>query len=49
MTTKTFLPSETSLEPKWYVIDAADQRLGRLASEVARIIREKINPFTPLT
>ncbi len=48
MTTKTFLPSEASLEPKWYVIDAADQRLGRLATEVARIIRGKNKPiYTP--
>ncbi|SKB11477.1 50S ribosomal subunit protein L13 [Planktothrix sp. PCC 11201] len=48
MSTKTFLPSEASLEPKWYVIDAADQRLGRLATEVARIIRGKNKPiYTP--
>ena len=48
MTIKTFLPSEASLEPKWYVIDAADQRLGRLATEVARIIRGKNKPiYTP--
>ncbi|VXD21714.1 50S ribosomal protein L13 [Planktothrix paucivesiculata] len=48
MSTKTFLPSEASLEPKWYVIDAANQRLGRLASEVAQIIRGKNKPiYTP--
>ncbi|WRH66294.1 MAG: 50S ribosomal protein L13 [Planktothrix sp. GU0601_MAG3] len=48
MSTKTFLPSEASLEPKWYVVDAADQRLGRLATEVARIIRGKNKPiYTP--
>ncbi|TVQ52957.1 MAG: 50S ribosomal protein L13 [Spirulina sp. DLM2.Bin59] len=45
---KTVLPSVESLEPKWYVIDAADQRLGRLASEVAQILRGKRKPyFTP--
>ena len=48
MSTKTFLPSEASLEPKLYVVDAADQRLGRLATEVARIIRGKNKPiYTP--
>lgn len=48
MMTKTFLPSKESLEPKWYVIDAADQRLGRLATEVARIMRGKNKPiYTP--
>jgi large subunit ribosomal protein L13 len=38
---KTFLPSVDSLERNWYVVDAADQRLGRLASEVAMILRGK--------
>lgn len=45
---KTILPTQDSLDPKWYVIDAADQRLGRLASEVAQILRGKNKPtFTP--
>lgn len=45
---KTPLPTQDTLEHKWYVIDAADQRLGRLASEVAKIIRGKNKPnFTP--
>lgn len=48
MTTKTYLPPVDSIERKWYVIDAADQRLGRLATEVASIIRGKKKPtFTP--
>lgn len=48
MTTKTYLPSLDSLEQKWYVVDAADQRLGRLATEIASIIRGKKKPiFTP--
>lgn len=45
---KTPLPAQDTLEHKWYVIDAADQRLGRLASEVVKIIRGKNKPtFTP--
>ncbi|MDJ1181822.1 50S ribosomal protein L13 [Roseofilum casamattae] len=46
--TKTYLPPQDSLDRKWYVIDAADQRLGRLATEVANILRGKNKPtFTP--
>ncbi len=45
---KTYLPSQASLEPKWYIIDATDQRLGRLATEIAMILRGKNKPtFTP--
>ncbi|MEB3884507.1 50S ribosomal protein L13 [Lyngbya sp. CCY1209] len=48
MMTKTYLPAVDSIERKWYVIDAADQRLGRLASEIAQIIRGKNKPtYTP--
>jgi large subunit ribosomal protein L13 len=39
--TKTPLPTQETLNQKWYVVDAADQRLGRLASEVAKVIRGK--------
>ena len=36
------------LDKRWYVIDATDQRLGRLASEVANILRGKNKPiYTP--
>lgn len=38
---KTPLPTKDTLDQKWYLIDAADQRLGRLASEIARILRGK--------
>ncbi len=38
---KTPLPNVNDLDKKWYVIDAADQRLGRLATEVAMILRGK--------
>jgi large subunit ribosomal protein L13 len=45
---KTYLPSVKDAERNWYVVDAADQRLGRLASEVASILRGKNKPnFTP--
>lgn len=45
---KTYLPPQESLERKWYVVDAENQRLGRLASEVATILRGKNKPtFTP--
>jgi large subunit ribosomal protein L13 len=43
---RTFLPKED--DRQWYVIDAADQRLGRLAVEIARILRGKNKPtYTP--
>jgi large subunit ribosomal protein L13 len=45
---KTPLPNKETLEQKWYVVDAAELRLGRLASEIARILRGKNKPtFTP--
>ncbi|WP_448514484.1 50S ribosomal protein L13 [Parathermosynechococcus lividus] len=40
-TLKTPLPTVESLDPQWYVVDAADQRLGRLATAIARILRGK--------
>ncbi len=46
--TKTYLPPQDSIERNWYVVDATDQRLGRLASEIATILRGKNKPtFTP--
>jgi large subunit ribosomal protein L13 len=45
---KTYLPPLNALEHKWYVVDAAGQRLGRLATEVAMILRGKNKPtYTP--
>jgi len=45
---KTYLPSVEAIERDWYVVDAAGQHLGRLATEIARIIRGKHKPtFTP--
>ncbi|BAY61910.1 MULTISPECIES: 50S ribosomal protein L13 [Calothrix] len=46
--TKTYLPSQDSLEREWYVVDATDQRLGRLASEIAMVLRgKKKAEYTP--
>ncbi|MBW4548024.1 MAG: 50S ribosomal protein L13 [Symplocastrum torsivum CPER-KK1] len=45
---KTYLPPLNSLEHKWYVVDATDMRLGRLASAIAMILRGKNKPtYTP--
>lgn len=45
---KSYLPPQDSIEHNWYVVDAADQRLGRLASEIARVLRGKNKPtYTP--
>ena len=45
---KTYVPPVDSLNPTWYVVDAADQRLGRLATEVAKVLRGKNKPtYTP--
>lgn len=45
---KTYLPPQDSLEHDWYVVDAADQRLGRLATEIAMILRgKKKATYTP--
>lgn len=45
---KTFVLRVEDIERKWWVVDAADQPLGRLASRVAQILRGKHKPtFTP--
>ncbi len=45
---KTSVPSIDSLNRKWYLVDAENQTLGRLATEVAAVLRGKKNPsFTP--
>lgn len=45
---KTYLPPHDNQEQQWYIVDAADQRLGRLATEIAMILRGKNKPtFTP--
>ena len=45
---KTFMASPATIERKWYVVDAEGQTLGRLASEIAKVLRGKNKPiFTP--
>ena len=45
---KSFMASPATIERKRYVVDAADMTLGRLASEVAKVLRGKNKPtFTP--
>lgn len=45
---KSFMASPSTIERKWYVVDATDMTLGRLASEVASVLRGKKKPiFTP--
>ena len=45
---KTYMPNPSQVERKWYVVDAEGQTLGRLASEVAKVLRGKNKPeYTP--
>ncbi len=46
--TNTFMAKKDNIEKKWYLIDAADIPLGRLATQVAQILRGKHRPiYTP--
>jgi large subunit ribosomal protein L13 len=46
--TKTYLPPVNDIDRRWFVVDASGQRLGRLASEVAAVLRGKNKPtYTP--
>ena len=45
---KTYTANPDKIERKWYVVDAEGQTLGRLAAEVAKVLRGKNKPeFTP--
>ena len=45
---KTFMASPSTIEREWYVVDATGHTLGRLASEIATILRGKNKPtYTP--
>ena len=47
-TMKTYLPKEHEIERKWWVVDARDEVLGRLAVKFANVLRGKHKPsFTP--
>ena len=44
----TFMANAQNIERKWYVVDAEGKTLGRLAAEVAKVLRGKHKPtFTP--
>jgi len=46
--TRTFMAKRENVERKWYVIDATDKHLGRLAVQIARILSGKHKPtYTP--
>ena len=46
---KSYMASASTVERKWYVVDAADYTLGRLASQVASVLRGKNKPtYKPL-
>ncbi|BCK01330.1 50S ribosomal protein L13 [Anaerocolumna chitinilytica] len=45
---KSYMASASTIERKWYVIDATGHTLGRLSSEIAKILRGKNKPtYTP--
>jgi large subunit ribosomal protein L13 len=45
---KTYVPKAGDIEQKWYIVDATGKTLGRLSTEIARILRGKHKPmFTP--
>ncbi len=45
---KTYMANPDKIERKWYVVDAEGKTLGRLASEIAKVLRGKHKPiFTP--
>ncbi len=45
---KTYTPKANEIDRRWWVVDAADKPLGRLATELARILRGKHKPmYTP--
>ena len=41
---KTYMANPDKIERKWYVVDASGYTLGRLASEVAKVLRGKNKP-----
>ena len=45
---KSYLAKQGDIDPKWYVVDAADKVLGRLAVEIANVLRGRHRPtYTP--
>jgi large subunit ribosomal protein L13 len=44
MNAKTYTVRESEIERRWYVVDATDETLGRLASRIARVLEGKHKP-----
>ena len=44
MSAKTYTPRESEIERRWYVVDATDETLGRLATRIARVLEGKNKP-----
>jgi len=45
---KSYMASPATIEKKWYVVDATGYTLGRLSSEIAKVLRGKNKPtYTP--
>lgn len=42
---KTYTPQASKIERKWYIVDATDKVLGKLATKVADVLRGKIKPI----
>jgi large subunit ribosomal protein L13 len=48
MTAKTYTARESDIDRRWFVVDATDETLGRLASRIARVLEGKHKPtYTP--
>jgi large subunit ribosomal protein L13 len=48
MNAKTYTPRASEIERRWFVVDATDETLGRLATRVARVLEGKHKPtYTP--
>jgi large subunit ribosomal protein L13 len=48
MTAKTYTPRGAEIDRRWFVVDATDETLGRLASRIARVLEGKHRPiYTP--
>ena len=45
---KTYVPKQGEVQRQWYIVDATGKNLGRLASDIARVLRGKHKPvYTP--
>lgn len=45
---KTYVPRKNEIDRDWWIVDASDRPLGRIATEIARVLRGKHKPvFTP--